>query len=73
MLAAGIGVNAAVFSVANTALFKGFPRVQENDRILYLTGDLYTSLVPGEAGSIFEVRSDRIRYGTSVVASGSRS
>src|SRR5688572_25151800 len=36
------------------------------DRILYLTGDLYTSLVPGEAGSIFEVLSDRIRYGTSV-------
>jgi len=37
MLAVGIGVNAAAFSVANTALFKGFPRVQDNDRILYLT------------------------------------
>src|SRR5687768_5125094 len=37
MLAVGIGVNVAVFSVANTALFKGFPLVQENDRILYLT------------------------------------
>lgn len=37
MLAVGIGVNAAVFTVANTALFKGFPLVHENDRILYLT------------------------------------
>src|SRR5687767_5815632 len=37
MLAVGIGVNAAVFSVANTALFKGFPLVHENDRLLYLT------------------------------------
>lgn len=26
-----------MFTVANTALFKGFPLVQENDRILYLT------------------------------------
>jgi len=26
-----------VFTVANTALFKGFPLVQDNDRILYLT------------------------------------
>jgi putative ABC transport system permease protein len=37
ILAIGIGVNAAVFTVANTALFKGFPLVHENDRILYLT------------------------------------
>jgi putative ABC transport system permease protein len=37
MLALPIGVNIAVFTVANTALFKGFPQVQENDRILYLT------------------------------------
>ena len=36
-LAIGIGVNTAVFTVANTALFKGFPLVHENDRILYLT------------------------------------
>jgi putative ABC transport system permease protein len=37
MLALPIGVNIAVFTVANTALFKGFPLVQQNDRILYLT------------------------------------
>jgi hypothetical protein len=37
MLALPIGVNIAVFTVANTALFKGFPLVHENDRILYLT------------------------------------
>lgn len=37
MLALPIGVNIAVFTVANTALFKGFPLVRENDRILYLT------------------------------------
>ena len=37
MLAVGIGVNSAVFTVANSALFKGFPLVHENDRILYLT------------------------------------
>jgi putative ABC transport system permease protein len=37
MLALPIGVNIAVFTVANTALFKGFPLVQENDRILYIS------------------------------------
>ena len=37
MLALPIGVNIAVFTVANTALFKGFPLVQENDRVLYIT------------------------------------
>ncbi len=37
MLALGIGVNIAMFTVATTALFKGFPLVHENDRILYLT------------------------------------
>ena len=37
MLALGIGVNIAMFAVANTALFKGFSEVRENDRILYLT------------------------------------
>jgi putative ABC transport system permease protein len=37
MLALGIGVNIAMFTVANTALFKGFSDVRENDRILYLT------------------------------------
>jgi putative ABC transport system permease protein len=36
-LAVGIGVNAAVFTVTNATLFKGFPLVHENDRILYVT------------------------------------
>ena len=37
MLAIGIGVNATVFTVTNAVLFKGFPLVRDNDRILYLT------------------------------------
>jgi putative ABC transport system permease protein len=37
MLAIGIGVNAAVFTVTNAVLFKGFPLVKENDRILYIS------------------------------------
>src|SRR6266850_2424091 len=37
MLALGIGINAMVFTVVNTTLFKGFPLVEKNDRILYLT------------------------------------
>ena len=36
MLAVGIGVNAAVFTVTNGVLFKGFPSVVENDRVVYL-------------------------------------
>ena len=36
MLAIGIGVNAAVFTVTNGVLFKGFPSVVENDRVVYL-------------------------------------
>jgi len=39
MLALGIGVNAIVFSVTNGALFKGFPLVAGNDRILYITNN----------------------------------
>jgi predicted permease len=38
-LAIGIGVNAAVFTVTKAALFAGFPMVQQNDRILYLSGN----------------------------------
>src|ERR1700683_2783420 len=37
MLTIGIGVNAAVFTVTNAVLFKGFPLVKANDRILYLS------------------------------------
>src|SRR5215467_8003516 len=36
-LAVGIGLNTAVFTVTNAALFKGFPLVKDNDRILYIT------------------------------------
>jgi hypothetical protein len=35
-LAIGIGVNAAVFTVTNAVLFKGFRLVEQNDRILYI-------------------------------------
>src|ERR1700722_11321969 len=37
-LAIGIGVNAAVFTVTKAALFSGFPMVEKNDRVLYLSG-----------------------------------
>jgi putative ABC transport system permease protein len=36
-LALGIGINAAVFTLMNTVLFKGFPLVEGNDRILYVS------------------------------------
>jgi predicted permease len=36
-LALGIGVNAIVFTVTKAALFAGFPMVERNDRILYLS------------------------------------
>ncbi len=35
-LAVGIGVNAAVFTVTNAVLFRGFPHVDPNNRILYI-------------------------------------
>ncbi len=37
-VAVGVGMNAAVFTLANTIFFKGFPGVARNDRILYITG-----------------------------------
>jgi putative ABC transport system permease protein len=37
MLALGIGINAAVFTVAKAALFDGFPLVHRNDRLVYIT------------------------------------
>ncbi len=37
MLALGIGVNATVFTVTNAVLFKGFPLVDRNDRLLYIS------------------------------------
>jgi putative ABC transport system permease protein len=36
-LALSIGVNAAVFTLTNTVLFKGFPLVYRNDRIVYIS------------------------------------
>ncbi len=37
MLAVGIGINAAVFTVINAALFDGYPLVHRNDRIVRIT------------------------------------
>jgi putative ABC transport system permease protein len=36
MLALGIGLNSAVFTVTNAVLFKGFRLIDRNDRILYI-------------------------------------
>jgi len=38
MLAVGIGVNAAVFTVTRAILFNGFPLIAENDRLVYIAG-----------------------------------
>ena len=35
-LAVGIGVNAAVFTVTDAVLFRGFPHVDPNNRIFYI-------------------------------------
>jgi putative ABC transport system permease protein len=37
ILALGIGVNATVVTLTNAVLFRGFPLVDRNDRILYMT------------------------------------
>lgn len=37
MLGLGIGINAMVFTVTDTVLFRGFPLVERNDRLLYMT------------------------------------
>jgi putative ABC transport system permease protein len=37
MLALGIGVNATVVTLTNAVLFRGFPLVERNDRILFMT------------------------------------
>ena len=37
MLAVGIGVNATVFTATDAVLFKGFPLVQGNDRLRYIS------------------------------------
>jgi putative ABC transport system permease protein len=38
MLALGIGINATVFTVTDAVLFKGFPLVARNDRLVYISG-----------------------------------
>jgi putative ABC transport system permease protein len=47
ILAVGIGVNTAVFTVTNAVLFRGFPHVDPNNRILYID-----SLRNGFGGSV---------------------
>src|SRR5579871_3637730 len=37
MLALGIGIDAAVFTVTDAVLFKGFPLVERNDRLVYIS------------------------------------
>ena len=37
MLALGIGANATVFTVMDGVLFKGFPLVKQNDRLVYIS------------------------------------
>ncbi|HEY7391405.1 MAG TPA: ABC transporter permease [Bryobacteraceae bacterium] len=37
MLAVGIGINAAVFTVSDAVLFKGFHFVKRNDRLVYIS------------------------------------
>ncbi len=37
MLALGIGINATVFTVTNAVLFKGFPEVKNNGRLMYIS------------------------------------
>jgi putative ABC transport system permease protein len=37
ILALGIGINAIVFTITDAVLFKGFPLVKENDRVVYLS------------------------------------
>jgi hypothetical protein len=37
MLGLSIGANTTVVTLANAALFKGYPQVERNDRLLYLT------------------------------------
>ena len=37
MLGLGIGINAAVFTIVDAALFKGFPLIARNDQILQIT------------------------------------
>jgi putative ABC transport system permease protein len=36
MLALAIGLNVTVFTVMNTILFRGYPLVKRNDRVVYL-------------------------------------
>ena len=39
MLGLGIGLNTSVVTLINAAVFKGYPQVERNDRLLYLTSN----------------------------------
>lgn len=43
-VAVGVGLNAAVFTIANAVLFRGFPFVVHSDRVLYLQGPNYSGV-----------------------------
>jgi predicted permease len=38
MIGVGIGINAAVFTITSAILFKGFPAIVGNDRLVYIAG-----------------------------------
>src|SRR5262245_53912269 len=47
ILAVGIGINVAVFTVVDATLFRGFRLVEKNDRLLYIGTQ---RVVPGLSG-----------------------
>ncbi len=51
-LAIGIGINATVFTVANAVLFKGFPLVERNDRLLYISSSPGCCVSTGQISKI---------------------
>jgi putative ABC transport system permease protein len=71
ILAIGIGVNAAVFTVTNAVLFKGFPHVDPNNRLLYI-GSLKKGSGSGVSYPDFEDWRAQAKsfHGMAVVANG---